>query len=181
MLCRIALHGLARVGKDEVGNVLTRRFGLVRVALGDLIKRQLDSLVLKHLGFSAFTNEDHQKRQIREVLVRWGYANYENLLAEFMHDLPGRCVSTRIFRLEECLAWRDKGGLTFEVQRPGTMPAEPMEMHELNRCRAADMIDGVIVNDGSLLALSNATTNLMLARGYRDILKVNTDSAADVL
>ncbi len=171
MLCRIGLIGYARTGKDTAGEILIRRFGLVRVALGDIIKRQLDPLVMQHLGFSAFTQEDHQKKQIRNTLVHWGYANYDRILAEFMHDLPGRCVATRVFRLEEAEAWQAKGGLLFEIRRPGVEPAEPMEAHELNRCRAADLITGTIHNDKDVAGLEACIVNLMCSRGYAEICK----------
>ncbi len=169
MISRIGLIGFARTGKDEIGKILIRRFGLVRVALGDIIKRQLDELIIKHLGYSAFTQDDVQKKKIRETLVHWGYANYDAILAEFMHDLPGRCVATRIFRLEEAEAWHSKGGLTIEVRRPGVGPAEPMEAHELNRCRSADLITAVIDNDGTIADLEQKTAELMYSRGYHEI------------
>ena len=76
-MIRIALHGYARTGKDSAGKVLMQLCPqMKRVAFGDLIKEDLRSLVETHLGIDPFTEDDNQKRVIRDVLVAWGYANY---------------------------------------------------------------------------------------------------------
>lgn len=146
-MLRIALHGYARVGKDEVGKILVSQHGLTRVAFGDLIKADLDALVQQHLGFSAFTDNDQQKSQIRQLLVHWGYANYMSIEHRFFSSLPERAVNTRIFRALECYKWRDAGGSTYQVIRPGYGPAEPAEEAELKKCWDEGLIDGVIYND----------------------------------
>ncbi len=163
--CRIALHGYARTGKDTFGLMLMRLLDLKRVALGDIIKRQLDPIVKIHLGFSAFTQDDKQKTQIRPTLVEWGYANYDNILREFMEDVPARAVSTRIFRLEECLAWRQAGGIIVELKRLGIAPAETKEAMELERCRVAGFIDLTIDNNGTIDDLEKEAIQLAFEIG----------------
>jgi hypothetical protein len=163
---RIALTGYARTGKDAVGIILhdiEPRF--VRVAMGDHIKRQLDPLVHEQLGFSAFTEIDAEKKRIREVLVHWGYANYEKLLAALIDEARQHqfVVNTRIFRLEECRAWKAMGGLIWAVNRPGTSPAEPKEAEELQRIQSAKLIDATIYNTASLGWLHDQVTQAWLA------------------
>lgn len=169
MIIRIALHGYARTGKDEIGIRLQNRLGLVRVAFGDIIKLQVDPICKRYLGFSAFTTDRTQKAQIREFLVHWGYANYQNILDELMKKLPGRCINTRIFALEEAVEWTNKGGVIVEVKRPGVRAAEPMEKLELKRCRERNLIKYVINNNGSLEDLDRKVGRLIEQLGYRSI------------
>ena len=165
-VCRIALHGYARVGKDEAGKVLASRYGLERVAFGDLIKGDLDAIVQKHCGFSAFTQNDTQKSQIRELLVHYGYAAYQSIEARFFGNLPSRAVNTRIFRARECLLWRQRGGKILLVKRDGYGPAEPKEKEEVEQCIAAGLIDGVVHNCGDLEYLGNEVKYWMEKWGY---------------
>ena len=164
--CRIALHGYARVGKDEVGKILASRYGLGRVAFGDLIKSDLDELIHRHLGFSAFTTSDEQKAKIREVLVHWGYSNYQSIEKRFFDALPERAVNTRIFRARECSLWRERGGKILLVKRPGYNAAEPKEREELDQCIAAGLIDGVVHNDLDIKHLETQCDYWMGQFGY---------------
>jgi hypothetical protein len=146
---KIALHGYARTGKDTVGRILQKidpRFH--RVAMGDLIKRDLDPLVRAKLGFSAFTENDAEKKIIRNVLVHWGYANYASLLDELMAWAAEHThvINTRIFRVQECERWIAEGGVVWEVVRPGHGPAEPKEQEELTLCRNRGLISSTIFN-----------------------------------
>lgn len=153
---RIALHGVAGVGKDEVGKILVSKYGMTRVAFGDLIKADLDPLVREHLGFSSFTEDREQKAKIRELLVHWGYTNYESIERRFFSTLPERAVNTRIFRARECEQWRERGGVVIEVTRPGCAAAEPNEARELEDCWARGLIDAIIHNTGNLNDLEDA-------------------------
>lgn len=150
-IIRIALHGYARTGKDTVGRILMDEVaGMQRVAFGDIIKGDLDELVRNHLGFSAFTENDVEKKRIREVLVHWGYANYESIEHRFFSALPLLAVNTRLFRPREAELWIKSGGVVWEVTRPGTEPVEPREAAELLACREAGYISRVVANDGSI-------------------------------
>jgi dephospho-CoA kinase len=169
---RIALHGYARTGKDTVGAMLVNK-GLTRVAMGDIIKADLDGLVQQHLGFSAFTQDDVQKKRIREVLVHWGYANYESVERRFFDNLPERAVNTRIFRVRECERWVQLGGVVWEVWRPGFGPAEAKEAEELDACRRAGLIARQITNDGDLSALAEEVD-----RAWQDLLDSRLDDHA---
>ena len=170
MICRIALHGYAGAGKDEVGTRLINRIdNMVRVAFGDIIKKQVDSICLKHLKFSAFTSDREQKKVIREFLVHWGYANYQAILDEFLLKLPVRCVNTRIFRLEEAHEWSAKGGFIVLVKRPRHNAAEPMEKLELQRCVDAGLINYTLNNNGSLVNLDTKVGKMIDALGYRSL------------
>lgn len=147
---RIALTGYAGVGKDVAGEILAAKLRLKRVALGDLIKEELDGLITKHLGFSAFTVVPEQKKRIREVLVHWGYANYDKLIQRFMRAVPKRAVNTRLFRLQEAREWVAIGGVIVEVRRTGFGPAEPKEAEELDLICQAGLIRCVLHNEGTL-------------------------------
>jgi uncharacterized protein YecE (DUF72 family) len=59
-------------------------------------------------------------------------------------------VNTRIFRLEECQAWVDAGGIIVEVTRPGNPPKEPQEARNLELARQHGLIHDVLVNDSDL-------------------------------
>lgn len=154
---RIALTGYSRVGKDEVAAILMD-FGLTRVAFGDIIKRQLDPLIREHLGFSAFTEADHEKKRIRTTLESWGYANYSAILSELMTDLPEKCVNSRLFRTPEAKLWREAGGVVWHVVRNGCVEHTPNEREETRRMWDANLVDLVLPNHGSLDDLRRRVT-----------------------
>lgn len=167
---RIALHGLARTGKDSVGRILMEAIpSLKRVAFGDIIKGDLDEVIRKHFGFSAFTEINEEKEIIRPVLVHWGYANYASIERRFFEALPLHAVNTRIFRARECEHWVKAGGVVWEVLRPGAMPAEPKELEELTECRDRGFITRSIANFGTLDDLRN----VVLAALRRDYPSIN--------
>lgn len=145
----VAFTGYARCGKDEAGRALIGA-GFVRHCFGDIIKRQLDQFVLQHLGFSAFTEGDQQKRQIRTLLESWGDANYDNIMAEYFATLPERAVNTRLVRVREAAEWRARGGFIYEVRRPHVSPATQWESQNLQDLWQAELVDGVIVNSGDV-------------------------------
>lgn len=140
MVNRIALAGYARVGKDTAAEAL-RDIGYQQVSFGNLIKRRLDPVIVKYCGFSAFTEDDHQKRQIRGLLEQAGEAMYESLIEEFFRSLPERAVNSRLVRTREAEKWIAGGGVIVEIRRPGKGPATDWERDRLEELRGSGLID----------------------------------------
>jgi len=161
---RVALLGYARTGKDTVGIMLIEQQGFDRVAVGDYIKSQLDPVIQAHLGHSAFTEDDELKENIRETLVHFGYANYENILDEFMEHIPKKAVNTRLYRFKEAIKWKGlKGSELWLISRPGYGPKEPKVKEELDQIIDAGMIDRVIHNDQCKEALQHKVNHNLQA------------------
>ncbi len=139
----IAFAGYARAGKSTAADALVD-MGYKRVAFGDIIKRQIDSAVREKLGFSAFTENDDEKRKIRPLMEQWGSAFYESILTEFLENLPEKAVNMRLVRLEEATAWTKRGGIIVEIRRPGYGPATDWEHTRLQELRSAGMIHSII-------------------------------------
>lgn len=154
----IAFTGYARSGKDEAAQALLA-CGYERRCFGDVIKKQLDGLCLRELGYSAFTTDDAQKARIRPLLEHWGDANYDAIFAEFFRTLPRKVVNTRLVRLLEAEEWRRRGGLIVEIQRPGVSPASSWEEARLAELRQAGYIDHTICNSGEIGDLHAAMRN----------------------
>lgn len=149
MASLIAFTGYARVGKDTAAMSLIRR-GFCRVALGDIIKGQVDELVRKHLGFSAFTEKDEEKQLIRGLLEQWGEANYDGVMQQLFMSLPRRVVNTRLVRAREGSEWCRRGGVIIHVARPGVGPATRWEEDCLEELYDAGLIGAIVINRGSL-------------------------------
>lgn len=163
---RIAFAGYAGSGKDTAATRLIQR-GFKRVCFGDIIKRQLDSVIQQHFGFSAFTEDREQKALIRGVLEQWGDANYEKIGEEFFRDLPVLAVNTRLVRVREAEKWVEGGGFIFVMHRPGLEPSSKWEeqcLTELtNWCRQLRPQAACGVHNGSTLDdLHHIVENLML-------------------
>jgi hypothetical protein len=152
MINRIALTGYAKAGKDTAAEALFQ-YGYQRRCFGDIIKRQLDSLVQAHLGFSAFTSDPQEKAQIRHVLEHWGDANYDSITEEYFADLPYKAVNTRLVRSREARQWIDRGGVVIEVHRPGFAACSQWEADNLQELYREKLIHGVIVNGGDVSEL----------------------------
>lgn len=148
----IALTGYARAGKDEAAKALID-IGWERRCFGDIIKKQIDALVRQHLGFSAFTENDEQKRVIRGTLEQWGESNYANITKEFFDTLPFKTVNTRLCREAEAREWRRRGGIIVEIQRVTAGvphgPSTDWERAVVDSLRTSGLIDITIVNDAS--------------------------------
>jgi hypothetical protein len=150
----IAFAGYAREGKDAAAAKLIS-IGWNRVAFGDIIKSQIDSLVKQHLGFSAFTEIDSEKRQIRPILEQWGEVNYDGVMREFFNTLPRRAVNTRLVRLREAREWIKRGGIILRVRRPNIDPATEWERDRLKELYDGGVIHDTIINDGTIEQLHN--------------------------
>lgn len=152
MVPRIAFAGWAREGKDVAATPLINA-GYARVAFGDIIKRQVDPLVRQYLGYSAFTEDNAQKTQIRGLLEQWGEANYAGVMKEFFDGLPPRAVNTRLVRVAEASRWREEGGVIWRVRRPGAYPATIWEDKRLKELYEDGLIDDELPNDGDIPTL----------------------------
>lgn len=150
----IAFAGYAREGKDAAAQRLVA-LGWRRIAFGDIIKRQIDPLVQQHLGFSAFTEDDSQKKQIRPILEQWGEVNYDGVMKEFFDTLPPRAVNTRLVRLREAKEWIKRGGIILRIRRPGVAPATEWEAARLQELYDGGVVHDTIINDGTVEQLNN--------------------------
>jgi hypothetical protein len=150
----IAFAGYAREGKDAAAQRLITS-GWKRCAFGDIIKVQLDPLMKEHLGFSAFTEDDTQKNQIRPILEQWGEVNYDGVIREFFDTLPPRAVNTRLVRLREAKEWMRRGGVILRIRRPGVEPATDWERDRLQELYDVGAIHDTILNEGTVEQLWN--------------------------
>jgi hypothetical protein len=129
------------------------------VCFGDLIKADVNSLVKKHLGFSAFTQDDAEKKQIRPLLETWGDVNYEGIIKRFFDDLPEHAVNTRLVRSREAKMWLERGGgVIVVIKRPGVEPATRWEAEAFTQLVLDIGADNffVIHNNGTVEALHAA-------------------------
>jgi len=150
----IAFAGYAREGKDAAAQRLIAD-GWERCAFGDIIKRQMDPLINHHLGFSAFTEDDAQKKKIRPILEQWGEVNYDGVMREFFDTLPARAVNTRLVRLREAKEWMRRGGIILRIRRPGIEPATDWERDRLQELYDAGLIHDTLLNEGTVEQLWN--------------------------
>jgi hypothetical protein len=108
-----------------------------------------------HLGFSAFTEDDTQKKQIRPILEQWGEANYDGVMEQFVEALPPRAVNTRLVRLREAKECMRRGGIILRMRRPGVEPATDWERDRLQELYDAGAIHDTIINEGNVEQLWN--------------------------
>lgn len=169
----IALTGYARVGKDEAAKALIAA-GWERRAFGDIIKRQIDPLIQKHLGFSAFTEVNAEKEQIRGTLEQWGESNYIGVMREFFGTLPEKCVNTRLCRVAEALEWRRRGGLIVQIHRVDRLghvqgPATAWEEGVVKSLVEANVIDYVLFNDSTTEDLCETMRRLFILNEHERV------------
>lgn len=141
----IAFAGFARAGKDTACDALVP-LGYKRVAFGDIIKKMVDSICIQHAGFSAFTQDDVQKKQIRGLLEQTGEAFYDSITKQFFEALPEIAVNGRLMCLREAYKWKELGGHIVMIVRPGFGPATQWEQERLEELQTAGVIDQVILN-----------------------------------
>lgn len=160
---RVALLGYARTGKDTVGRMLIDE-GYDRVAIGDIIKSQLNPVISAHLDHNAFTEDDGLKENVRPTYVEWGYSNYQNILDEFMDFIPELAVNTRLYRFKEALKWKSlENSELWLVNRPGYGPKEPKVKEELDMIVDAGLVDRTINNDQCKEALQHKVAHSLSA------------------
>lgn len=142
----VAFTGYARVGKDEAAKVLIQH-GYERRCFGDIIKSMFDELCIQNLGFSAFTEDDAQKKMIRPILEQGGEVFYDPIFSKFFRHLPPKAVNTRLCREREAVEWKRRGGIIIEIRRSGVGPSTEWENKQVESLRRRDLIDAVILND----------------------------------
>lgn len=136
----IAFTGYSRTGKSTACDVLVSEFGYNKVAFGVILKRQVDPFVRAHLGFSAFTEVDSEKKKIRGLLECWGDTFYKAILKEFFENLPTRAANARLARVIEAREWVKRGGIIVELKRPGIDPATDWESKRMDEMRDSGLI-----------------------------------------
>ena len=153
MACNlIAFAGYAGAGKDEAAVPLIAN-GYARHCFGDIIKRQLDEVVMRHFGFSAFTDNRQEKGRIRRTLESWGEDNYDAILEEFMASLPEKAVNTRLVRVQEAKRWKQRGGIIMCIQRFRCQPATGWEKDRMDELEYGGLIDYTIQNNETVADL----------------------------
>lgn len=162
----VAFTGLSQCGKDTAARALLD-MGYVRHNFGDIIKSQLDPLVQKYFGFSAFTEVAENKAKIRRTLESWGEDNYDAILAEFLYSIPTLCVNTRLCRAKEGYAWRERGGVLIEIIRGNHKPTTPWEVEKMQELYQVKLIDGVLGNNGTPEDLHKDLLSLLSCLGRR--------------
>jgi len=145
----IAFCGYGRAGKDEAAKTLIKA-GYTRVAFGDIIKGVFDEQVKRFLGFSAFTELTEEKQKIRPLLEQGGEVFYDYVYNTFFSQLPSRAVNTRLCRVKEAKEWTHRGGVIFEIVRPGLAPDTQWSKDVVDGLHNAGLVAGRIVNDGTL-------------------------------
>jgi hypothetical protein len=161
MINRIAFCGYSRTGKDTAALPLLVA-GYERRAFGDIIKRQIDTLVTHHMGFSAFTTISEEKAKIRRTLESWGEDNYDAILEEFFNELPERCVNTRLCRVREARRWIEEGGVLVEIARKPNLPHTEWEQRTMVEMRSLGLVSKVIHNDSTEAELHRHVSALVL-------------------
>jgi hypothetical protein len=161
----IALTGYAGSGKDEAAKALIE-IGYERRCFGDTIKGQVDSLVLRHFGFSAFTEDRTQKPLIRRTLESWGEDNYDSIFRQFFASLPEKAVNTRLCRAREAREWLRRGGVVVHVQRRACEAETPWSAAQVDELEREGLITHVIHNNSTvkflraaILDIANSTKN----------------------
>jgi hypothetical protein len=123
---RIALTGFAGAGKLEAGKAL-EPLGYQDVSLGNIGKGDLDAIIQKRFGFSAFTEDRAQKKLIRNTLEWYMLDAFEFLLTEFFATMPEKCVATRVLTVAEATRWRADGHPLIDILKPGVFAVSKFE------------------------------------------------------
>jgi hypothetical protein len=161
----VGLAGNAQSGKDSLFECLTKFFyslgcPIRRIALGDVVKKDLDHLCRERFGISAFTSDINEKTLIRSLMVE--YARIQRILSNGTYftksvnntvntliDNGGIPIITDIrhgYFLEDELQWlREKQGILIFIDRilpngdPVSPPNEDEEFHNAYLRPAADL------------------------------------------
>ena len=103
----------------------------------------------------AFTEDDAFKVRIRPILEMGGDLIYDWVMREYFRVVDAKwsagknVVNTRLVRIPEAKAWKQRGGVIYLVQRKDWPAASEWEESALETLRASGYIDGVLHNDGT--------------------------------
>jgi hypothetical protein len=159
----IGLLGAARSGKDTVAKILADVHGFHVVSTGFHIKKRLDPAIQSAFGFSAHTEIDKEKDQIRTTLQAFGNAARAVVehdlwneitvksMADQLDNRPSRFVNTRLIEADECQRWLERGGTLWRIIRPGKVMNEFEEkQYNLLLSQNPTAISEHIMNSGSV-------------------------------
>jgi hypothetical protein len=155
----IAFTGYSRVGKDEAAKLLVNEHGYTRLNFGDIIKQQIDPIVRKHMGFSAFTEDTEEKKKIRRTLESWGEDNYDSIFNIYFgilgHYMQKRMltVNTRLCRSREAIEWHERGGIIVEIVNRRVKPCTPWDIETMEELHSGGHIDLHVVNESDVPTL----------------------------
>lgn len=141
----IGMAGAARSGKDTAGfylqEVLYEQKSRIskRCGFADLLKEDLEKLCRTQFGFSAFTDDPHQKETIRPLLVAYGthvwrkkdinhWINKMKPTVDFFTAAQRDVIITDV-RYDNEADWiqNELGGTLIYIERDGTLPANTEE------------------------------------------------------
>lgn len=163
----VGLTGVARSGKDTVGQILVKKRGFERRAFADklravaygaspLVRRNEGDIIdLARLVDMVGWEKAKAHTDVRGFLQRLGTEGVRNNLGEHAWVLAGvkdlvdtdRVVFTDVRFGNEAFAIRERGGEVWRVERPGF---GPINNHVSDAGLDDGYIDRVIVNDGTL-------------------------------
>ena len=156
-MLRIGLFGSAGSGKDSLYEAMElARPGLQRVAFGDTVKACAGPLLALH-GVDIATMTREEKDLHRPMLERLGDLAWDLAGEQWLRDLSGDCVNTRIQRPVEAQAWLAAGGVLVEVHRGE--PATATEALYIEQMRALPHLN--IYNTATLWELAIGARSLL--------------------
>lgn len=172
----VGLTGKARSGKDSAANALIQQ-GYIKMAFADPLKRALAALTGEVLN--AY-HSDELKEAVTPALgitrrkglqdlgtairTTFGSEAFVRLLQyDILRGNPGHryYVVSDVRYPNEAQALREMGGIIIQVSRPDHAGLTGLEaLHSSEAGLPPEMIDGTVVNDGSLEDLYRKVTQL---------------------
>jgi hypothetical protein len=154
----IGISGFARSGKDTFYERCKLMLGLIkqeskRYSFADALKGELDELLIKYTGISAFTDKDDEKSIIRPLLVTYGTDIRRKLNPNCWIDSISSGVNlhlqqnnyvfiTDVRFLNEAEWIKNQGGTVINIVREGIGPANHDEQEQYDLFK--DLIDYTI-------------------------------------
>lgn len=138
----IGISGVARAGKDTLGNGIARKFSkqgmpALRISFASEVKSALDRAIKQTFGFSAFTEIPKEKEIIRPILVAYAEAvkkhdpNYwiKKIDKKIRLNMSNNVISviTDVRFKEEVSYIKSLGGFVVHLKRIGNKPANLIE------------------------------------------------------